>query len=260
MNIPEFEQFAHGHGAFTHLVFVRGEGPPILLMHELPGLTVACVAFANRMVERGFKVYMPLFFGQPNKQPNGLKIAGKFFRICISREFLVFSQHKTSPVVEWLRSLSRRIHRENEGASMGAIGMCMTGGFAIPLLVEPFMMAPALSQPALPGCITTSCKRSLGVSPEDFAIAKQRVENGVPVYGFRFSNDSMAPQERFDRLAEDFGSQFHPTVIDSSKGNPHGIKSSAHSVFTDDYDDTPGHPTREAFEILMRFFEERLRG
>src|SRR5690349_8683030 len=38
-------------------------GPPVLLMHELPGLTTETVQFADWLGTRGFHVVMPLLFG-----------------------------------------------------------------------------------------------------------------------------------------------------------------------------------------------------
>jgi hypothetical protein len=46
--------------------------------------------------------------------------------------------------------------------------------------------------------------------------------------------------------------------IDSSKGNPHNIPRSAHSVLTENFVDEPGHPTRDALDRVLAFFAERL--
>ena len=48
-------------------------------------------------------------------------------------------------------------------------------------------------------------------------------------------------------------------MIDSSPGNPHGIRRNAHSVLTLELVDTPGHPTRAALDRVMAFLAERLR-
>ena len=46
--------------------------------------------------------------------------------------------------------------------------------------------------------------------------------------------------------------------IDSSPGNAADIPKSAHSVLTHEFVDEPGHPTREAYDLVLRFFAERL--
>ena len=54
------------------------------------------------------------------------------------------------------------------------------------------------------------------------------------------------------------GDGFEWIEIDSSKGNPHGIKRIAHSVVTNDLVDEEGHPTREALDRVLELFRERL--
>jgi hypothetical protein len=78
------------------------------------------------------------------------------------------------------------------------------------------------------------------------------------VLGLRFTQDKMSPPERFATLRRELGDAFEAIEIDSSPGNPHGIKARAHSVLTEDLVDTPGHPTRAALDRVMAFFGERL--
>ncbi|MEV4419717.1 hypothetical protein AB0L40_07030 [Patulibacter sp. NPDC049589] len=54
--------------------------------------------------------------------------------------------------------------------------------------------------------------------------------------------------ERFRRLRHELGDRFLAVEIDSSKGNPYGNRRIAHSVVTEDLQDVPGHPTREALD------------
>ena len=41
-------------------------------------------------------------------------------------------------------------------------------------------------------------------------------------------------------------------------GNPHGHRKGAHSVLTEDLDDRPGTPTREALDQVLDLFRSRL--
>ena len=50
--------------------------------------------------------------------------------------------------------------------------------------------------------------------------------------GLRFTADWLCPAERFQRLRRELGTHFEGMEIDSSKGNPHGIRRGAHSVLT----------------------------
>jgi hypothetical protein len=98
-------------------------------------------------------------------------------------------------------------------------------------------------------CIAGSC-----VCPA----AGSACDDGCKVLGLRFTADPMVPQARFDTLRRELGEAFEAIEIDSSRGNPHGIPGSAHSVVTADLVDEEGHPTRQALERVLGFFRERL--
>ena len=70
--------------------------------------------------------------------------------ICIRREFSVWATNRSSPIVDWLRALSREMHTQCGGNGVGAVGMCFTGNFALAMMTEPAVVAPVLSQPSLP--------------------------------------------------------------------------------------------------------------
>jgi dienelactone hydrolase len=48
----------------------------------------------------------------------------------------VLANH-TSPVATWLRALEATAHPECGGPGVGAVGMCLTGGFVLAMAVEP---------------------------------------------------------------------------------------------------------------------------
>lgn len=81
---------------------------------------------------------------------------------------------------------------------------------------------------------------------------------GCTVLGLRFTADPAVPADRFATLRRELGDGFIGIEIDSSPDNPHGIPHGAHSVLTAHYDDTPGHPTRDAFEQVLAHFRKRL--
>jgi dienelactone hydrolase len=177
---------------------------------------------------------------------------------CISREFKVLARNEASPVTIWLRALAREALRECGGPGVGALGMCLTGNFALAMMIDPAVQAPVLSQPSLPFPISKSHRRALHLAPEQLEVVKQRVRDGCPVLGLRFTNDFTCPRERFERLREELGDGFEAIEIDSSPGNPHGISPRAHSVLTMDLVDRDGHPTKQALERVLAFFRARL--
>ena len=243
----------------TRDVYRRGSGPAVVVMHEVPGITPTVARFARIVADAGFSVFMPRLFGTPGK-PTTLPYAiGQIVRACVSAEFRTFAANETSPIIGWLRALCAAAHAEIGGRGVGAIGMCLTGNFALALMVEPSMMAPVLSQPSLPIGLSRSNNRGLHVSPEDLAIAKRRAAEGVPLLAMRFTNDPMCPHARFVRLREELGDAFEGIEIDSSPGNPHHIPRTAHSVVTHDLVDEAGHPTRVALDRVLAFFRENLR-
>jgi dienelactone hydrolase len=136
--------------------------------------------------------------------------------------------------------------------------MCMTGGFALAMMVDDSVLAPVLSQPSLPFPVSKRHRRDLGISAADLEVVKKRAAGGVGVLGLRFTGDIACPSERFERLRQELGDAFVGVEIDSSPGNPHGIRKRAHSVLTEDFVDEPGHPTRDALDRVLDLFRTRL--
>jgi dienelactone hydrolase len=227
-------------------------------MHEIPGITPEVARFARRVADAGFTVFLPNLFGTPDRKMTPLYAGGQMARACISREFRVFAANATSPIVSWLRALCAAAHAELGGPGVGAIGMCLTGNFALALMVDAHMMAPVLSQPSLPIGISRTSNRGLHLSEGDLEIVKRRAASGVPLLAMRFTDDRLCPGERFERLREELGPSFEAIEIDSAPGNAARIPRTAHSVVTADLVDEAGHPTRVALDRVLSFFAERL--
>jgi dienelactone hydrolase len=255
--VPGFEVTTFTHEGRTHGVYRAGTGPAVIVIHEMPGLHPGVTVFGQRLVDAGYRVYLPSLFGRPGAPFNGRETRSTLMRLCVSREFYLLAD-RTSPVATWLRALAVQAHTECGGPGVGAVGMCFTGGFALAMAVEPAVLAPVLSQPASPGSVTARKRAALGLDPADLASVKTRTADGLCVLGLRFSQDKTSPPERFATLRRELGDAFEAFEIDSSPGNAHGIPQSAHSVLTEDLVDTPGHPTRAALDRVMSFFAGRL--
>lgn len=261
----DWQQFIFEDSTFSFPVYKRiPEGftqpPAIVVMHEVPGIYPAVIDFAERLLQEGYCVYLPSLLGEPGKRYGMPYVASSIAKACISREFQVLALKQASPITDALRALCRRAHAECGGAGVGAIGMCLTGNFALSLMVDASVMAPVLSQPSLPFGLTPQHKRDLHVSDEQLQCIKARVADGsVKVLGMRFTHDFMSPPERFAHLREALGDGFEGIEIDSGPGNAHNIPRTAHSVVTKDLVDTDGHPTQAALQRLLAFFAEKLR-
>jgi dienelactone hydrolase len=257
MALEGFDETTFTHDGKTRSVYRRGKGPGVVVMHEIPGIYPAVVSFATRVADAGFTVAMPHLFGVVGRPFSTGYTASSVLGACISREFRVLAARESSPITDWLRALCRDLHASTGGKGVGAIGMCLTGNFALALMVDEVVMAPVLSQPSLPFAVGATRRAGLHVSDEDLAAIKRRE---VPVLGLRFTRDRACPAERFARLRKELGDRFEAVEIDSSPGNAHGIPASAHSVVTRDLVDAEGHPTRAALERVLAFFHERLDG
>lgn len=256
MALDGFDSFSFEALDERRTVYTRGDGPGVVVMHEIPGIIPEVARFAARVADEGFRVFVPDMFGTPGRGFSLGYAGGQMMRACISREFHVLAADGTSPIVDWLRELCHHAHAACGGPGVGALGMCLTGNFALALMVDPSVVAPVLSQPSLPFPFGAARRRGLHISPKDLAEAKAR---DCPLLGLRFTADPLVPAERFERLREEFGDRFVGIEIDSSKGNPHGIPGTAHSVVTKDLVDEAGHPTRAALERVLALFREQLK-
>jgi dienelactone hydrolase len=253
----DVERFAFAGKERT--VYRRGEGPAVIVMAEMPGITPAVAGFARRVVERGHTVFLPHLFGEPGGDMGPIAIARSIVPACVSREFRAFALRTTPPAIDWLRALARHAHERCGGPGVGAVGMCFTGGFALAMSTEPEMLAPVLSQPSLPIAVRRSRRSDLGLSDGDLLTVTERAHDGdLCVLGLRFSHDPLVPAERFAALRRELGDAFIGVEIDSSPGNPWGHRRAAHSVLTEDLIDEPGQPTRAALEQVLDFLGDRL--
>jgi len=260
MNDP-LDDFAHETFTFegnTRPVYRIGTGPAVIVISEIPGITPNVARFARMVAAIGCTAVMPHVFGDDGRAPTMRLALGEVARACVSKEFAVLALNRTSPITVWLRALARSEHERCGGPGVGAVGMCLTGGFALAMMIDEVVLAPVLSQPSLPFPVSAKHRSALGISDADVERVKERVAAGVCVLGLRFTGDKASPPERFAALGELLGDGFVGVELDSSPGNAHGHRKGAHSVLTEDLDDRPGTPTREALDQVLELFRSRL--
>ena len=240
----------------TKLVFVAGQGPAVIVMTEMPGISPEVARFARWVRDAGFTVWMPNLFGDPGRPPtvlNGLPVMLK--AICVSREFRALAANASSPVTQWLRALAAHAHPLCGGKGVGAIGMCFTGNFALSMMLEPAMLAPVLSQPSLP----LFNAAGMHIAPEELAAVKQRLEReDLTVMAYRFEGDSFCKAERFAAFQQALGDRFVGRVLPDSAANPDALMKNPHSVVTAHLIDREGEPTIAARDEILGFFRTRL--
>lgn len=239
-----WERASFSAAGFTHDTYRRGEGPGVVVIHEIPGIIPSVIEFADDVVDRGFTVVMPDLVGTPGKPVSGLYLASSVVKVCISREITSWALNRTSPITPWLRALARALHAEVGGPGVGAVGMCFSGGFALGMMVDEIMLAPVLSQPSFPMARGSGAGAgNLGLSPDDAATVIQRAAEGCQVLGLRFTGDRMVGT-RFDALRERLGDAFIAVELPSSSKRDH-------SVLTEQRDDA-------SVERVLDFLADRL--
>jgi dienelactone hydrolase len=239
-----WERSSFSAAGFTHDTFRKGNGPGVIVIHEVPGITPKVAAFAEEVVGRGFTVVMPDLVGTPGRDVSLPYLLGSLATVCISREFTSWALNRTSPVTAWLRALARAMHAELGGPGVGAVGMCFSGGFALGMMVDDVMVAPVLSQHSFPIARGSgAASGNLGLSPDDEAAVIQRAADGCQVLGLRFTGDR-AVGTRFDTLRDKLGDAFIAIELPSQNRRDH-------SVLTEQRDD-------ESVARVLDFFAEKL--
>ncbi|SFP40094.1 dienelactone hydrolase family protein [Variovorax sp. 770b2] len=243
-------------------VYVAGAGPAVIVMTEMPGISPHVARFARWVRDAGFTVYMPSLFGRDGAVADAEEGKAVFQHACVSAEFRAFAGNKSSPVTQWLRALARLAHGECGGPGVGAIGMCFTGNFALTMMLEPSVVAPVLSQPALP----LDNPAGIEISPEEISAVKQRLDReDLTVMAYRFEGDKFCTAQRFAAYAEALGTRFVARVLPDSAANQESLPSffaqvvaSPHSVVTAHLIDEAGQPTIAARDEILSFFARRL--
>ena len=135
------------HRVSAHPVYYAGDhrAPPLLLLPEIAGFSPGLLLFAERLIEARFRVYVPWLFGPfgkraPVRNAARLCVSG----VCVSASGGVLSGHCVAACSDGTHQQTLR------GSRVGAIGMCLTGAFVIPLIIDPRVVAAVAAQPAAP--------------------------------------------------------------------------------------------------------------
>jgi dienelactone hydrolase len=254
-----FECYRFERNGISHQVYACGVGLPVIVLHELPGLAQPAVNLARRLVGDGFRVYLPHLFGPlMHYAPirNGLAL-------CVSREFGCLRAGRDAPIASWLRLLADDVCTRQDAASVGAIGMCLTGGFVVPLVLSKSVRAAVASQPAIPisfrhlffGLEPGATGSALNVSHAQLRAAARRAEiDGVQLLAFRFKRDRICVHGKIARLAEAFGANIDCRELDDF-ADPRARP--PHAVLTEEYDKGTTQAL-DAYRNVVSFLRQRL--
>lgn len=228
-----------------HDIYQRGDGPPVVIIQELPGIGPETLRLADEFVACGFSVALPHLFGPLEK----ISIGGNLVRVfCMRKEFSLFAARETSPIVDWLKALCRDLKSQYEAPGVAVIGMCLTGNFALSLMADDSVLAAVASQPSMP----LMKSGDLHMSAEDIADIRQRIESTAPAHAYRIEGDPVCNAKKFNAIDAAFNDDGVTRVIN------HTLPGKGHSVLTLDFVDEAGHPTRRALDEILAYFSMQL--
>ncbi len=257
--LSDFTCFEFTHAGTKRRVYRQGEGPAVVVMHEVPGITAEVAHFVRNVVSAGLTVFMPRLFGRVGAKTNEAERMWQLGRLCISREFACLAENRASPITDWLRALAKHAYDEVGGRGVGVVGMCVTGNFALTMALDPWVTAPVLAHPSFPLPITRAKAAAVHATPEALANARRRIdEEGLSFLGLRFHGDKLfCRPARFATLRRELGDGFEAVELPAESANP--APEPPHSVLTIGLVDRDGEPTRAAVDRVLHFLTERLK-
>jgi dienelactone hydrolase len=264
-----YEQFFFESQGIGHPVYYAGKpgDPMLLLLQEIAGFSPGLLLFAERLTNAGFRVSIPWIFG-----PFGRRAPVRnAIRLCVSREFANLREGVSAPIATWMRALAAHLSSSNGGARIGAIGMCLTGAFAIPLVIDPSIAAAVAAQPSVPlsflhlafGTRARWRMRALNVADATIAEARKRLNAGAArMMAVRCRADRICPREKIERLMQEFPVGLEVREYEEPDAR-NRVGERPHATFTKEYriePDAPAdHHSRQAFADLVAFFDRYLR-
>ena len=91
------------------------------------------------------------------------------------------------------------------------------------------------------------------MSPRDVEDVRTKLDAVGPMKAYRFEGDKLCTAEKFKAIGDAFNDDKERVQLGTIPGP-------GHSVLTLDFVNEEGHPTKEAFEDIVGYFETRLAG
>jgi dienelactone hydrolase len=140
-------------GRKRQVLVSRTAGPPVIIMHEIFGVTEPVIEFCQTIAKAGYQVWVPVLFGSSEPKCGAFaKVARIAQFVCVAYEFRVFSANKSGPWADWLRDLLAKVCQDSSANRVGVIGLCLTGNFVLAMAQDTRVKAPVMGEPSLPFC------------------------------------------------------------------------------------------------------------
>jgi len=220
VEIKGFDQpLAISAGALTKQLYVSStQGKPVIVMHELPGMTQSFIDYCSELSTLGFKVYMPLLFKSPYTEMKTPEMA----MFCISGEFrslfAVGAREGDRTIVKLLDEIIDHVSKSHPDQPIGVIGMCLTGGFSVAGIAKEKVGAAICCQPSYPFVFDV---KSVGLSDQRREEIAKRL-NTLPVpcaKSYRYEGDKLSRPRHIKGIASLLGSHF--TSFPDLEGDDH---------------------------------------
>jgi len=230
-------------GALSKQLYVSGtQGKPVIVMHELPGMTRSFIDYCRGLSTRGFRVYMPLLFKSPCTEMNPPQMA----LFCISAEFrnlfTVGARVRDRPIVNLIDKIIDHVSKAHPDQPIGVIGMCLTGGFSVAGIARENVDAAICCQPSYPFVFDV---KSVGLSDKRREEIAQRLKT-MPApcaKSYRYECDRISKPKHISGIADLLGEHF--TCFPDLQGD-------GHSTVTGD------NPNVDVKRDIIKFLETRL--
>ena len=102
--LADFSSFTFADRGQERTIYVKGDGPAVVVMHEVPGISAEVLRFARKVADAGFTVFMPHLFRVLGTATNEINRVRELAKLCISREWHVLAENRSSPIADWLRA------------------------------------------------------------------------------------------------------------------------------------------------------------
>lgn len=242
--IDGFEQpVSISSGKLTKQLYVSNTlGKPVIVMHELPGMTTSFIEYCRELSIQGFRVYMPLLFKSPHTEMRFPEIA----LFCVSREFRnlfsIGARARDRSIVQLLDKVIDHVSDQYPGQPIGVVGMCLTGGFSVAGISKENISAAICCQPSYPFFFDV---KSIGLSDQRREEIAGRVKTmSAPcAKSYRYEGDKLSRPKHVKAISDLLGD--HLISFPDLVGNDH-------STVTGD------QPDEDVKEDIVMFLNSRL--
>ena len=254
MTLPEHSV---GHEVYVFSDHQYFSKPPVILLHELPGLSEATIKYAESLQDQ-FTVYVPLLFGSYGQDSRRKGLQAYHFN---GEWWKMYKPRGSRKITQWLHTVLEDIGEQHPQQNIGIIGMCLTGAMPLALLDNESVHAVVIAQPSLPlWSWLPKTKASLDISEEEWKTAKQQFKDRpVYAYGVRFEKDTIARREKHERMMKELNCDtckgaFIDAEIRETEYQEADIPEDAHSTLTFHLGkNDPSHPSEKRRREIKQF-------